>query len=119
MSAAPLVPLSPDNTRRPRSGSDAGTVHHVSETPENADEIEYAKESGGAATPEPAQAGVAPERTGRPWKKFALVAGGGVLTAACAVVVTLAATHKSAVTQNAAAYANGLLDGYETYKSQL
>lgn len=63
-----------------------------------------------AAISEPAQAGVAPGRTERPWKTVAFVVGGVIMGAAGGVVVTLAATHKSAVVQNAAAYANGWID---------
>ena len=63
-----------------------------------------------APTPEPVQAEVTPGRTGRPWKTVALVVGGGLIGAAGAVVVTLGATHKSAVVQNAAAYVNGWID---------
>jgi hypothetical protein len=63
-----------------------------------------------AAIPEPVQARVAPGRTERPWKTVALVMGVGVIGAAGAVVVTLSATHKSAVVQNAAAYVNGWID---------
>jgi len=95
-----------------------------SPTPENPEEIESvtgdARESfDSAGIPEPVQAGVAPGRTGQPWKTVALVVGGGVIAATGAVVVTLAATHKSAVMHNAVAYANGLIDGYEAYENQL
>jgi hypothetical protein len=49
---------------------------------------------------------------GPPWKKIALVVGGVVMIAAGASIVTLGATHKSAVLENAKAYVNGLVDGY-------
>lgn len=113
----PLAPL--QDTTQARSDSDAVNVGQVSETPDDPEELEGTEESEGEATPEPVQAGDVSGRTGRSWKKVALVTGGGVLTAAGAVVVTLVATHKSAVAQNAAAYANGLLDGYDTYKNQV
>lgn len=42
--------------------------------------------------------------------RAAVVAGGAVLTVAGTVVVTLAATHNSAVKHNLRAYANGVSD---------
>lgn len=63
-------------------------------------------------------------RAGRPWMKVAVVVGGLTMTAACAVVATLAATHKTAVDENAKAYAHGILDaldavrnGYDPFES--
>lgn len=71
--------------------------------------------------------GDAAEETGspaRPWMKVAVMVGGVALTAAGAVVATLAATHKTAVTENAKAYVNGMnaaLDavrnGYDPFDS--
>lgn len=45
-----------------------------------------------------------------PWKKVAFVIGGAVVTIGGTVVATLAATHKTAVSENAAAYVNGIND---------
>jgi hypothetical protein len=53
-----------------------------------------------------------PEQARPVWKKAVLVVGGVVVGVAGATIVTLAATHKSAVTENAIAYVNGLIDGY-------
>lgn len=49
---------------------------------------------------------------GRPWAKVCLAISGVVAVAGTAVVATLAATHKTAVTENGKAYVNGLVDGY-------
>ena len=45
-----------------------------------------------------------------PWKKVAFVVGGAAVTIGGTVVATLAATHKTAVSENAAAYVNGIND---------
>ena len=45
-----------------------------------------------------------------PWKKVALVVGGAAVTIGGTVVATLAATHRTAVSENAAAYVNGISD---------
>lgn len=51
-------------------------------------------------------------RGGTDWKKTVLVAGGAAIVAVgAAVLVTLAVTHTSAVTENAIAYVNGYTDG--------
>lgn len=47
-----------------------------------------------------------------PWRKIAVVFGGVTVGAAAGAIITLAATHKSAVTENAIAYVNGIVDGY-------
>lgn len=47
---------------------------------------------------------------GRPWRLFALGVAGGAVIIAGTVVATLAATHRTAVLENAKAYANGLHD---------
>lgn len=54
---------------------------------------------------------------GLPWRRITL-AGGGALTAAGIVVVaTLAATHKTAVSENATAYANGMKDALDAVRN--
>lgn len=45
-------------------------------------------------------------------KKFAIGAGAVILTVGGTIAATLAATKKTAIGENAKAYANGLLDGY-------
>ncbi|HEX7536232.1 MAG TPA: hypothetical protein VF391_04430 [Dermatophilaceae bacterium] len=45
-----------------------------------------------------------------PWKRIGLAAGGVAVAVGGTVVATLAATHKSAVFENAMAYAHGLSD---------
>ena len=89
----------------------------TSPTPENLESL--ACVTGGAQEPvddaaslQPIESGAAPGRTGRSWKEFALVIGAGVVAMAGAVVVTLAATHKSAVRHNFQAYVNGVNDGF-------
>lgn len=70
--------------------------------------------------PEPVGDGdVAVETTSpkHPWKKVALVVGGAAAAAAGAVVATLAATHKTAVFENAKAYANGMNDALEAVRN--
>jgi hypothetical protein len=47
---------------------------------------------------------------GRPWRPIALVAAGAAVTIAGTVVATLAATHRTAVLENAKAYAHGMHD---------
>lgn len=44
------------------------------------------------------------------WKGAAVVAGGAVVTIGGTVVATHAGTHRTAVTENAATYANGIRD---------
>lgn len=83
-----------------------GTSEGPEDVPEEIQEL-----PGDLASPEPVQAEIESEPARRPWKKVAAWVGGGVALVAGAVVATLAATHKSAVRENAAAYANGLLDG--------
>jgi hypothetical protein len=51
------------------------------------------------------------------WKKFAVVVGGAAVTAAGTVVATLAATHKTAVFENAKAYANGMNDALQAVRN--
>lgn len=53
----------------------------------------------------------------RPWMKIAAVVGGAVVAAGGAVVATLAATHKTAVFENAKAYANGINDALEAVRN--
>ena len=55
---------------------------------------------------------IEPGQADPPSKRRVLVVGGFVITAATAVVVTLAFTHRAAVTENAIAYVNGFTDGY-------
>ena len=51
------------------------------------------------------------------WKKVVTVAAGGAAaTIAGTVVATLAATHRSAVAENAAAYANGISDALQAVR---
>lgn len=47
------------------------------------------------------------------WRKVVGFAGAGAALVGAAVVATLAATHKSAVRENARAYFNGVRDGSE------
>jgi hypothetical protein len=65
---------------------------------------------------EPVESDVPPavDDPGEPsrWKKFAIGAGALIVTVGGTIVATLAATKKSAIGENAKAYANGLLDGY-------
>jgi hypothetical protein len=95
----------------------------MNEIPENPEEIESVTEEAAelannpVSLDEPVQAAIEPEQAGRPWRKIALLVGGGVITAAGAAMTTLAATHKSAVRENFKAYANGLVDGVEAYKN--
>lgn len=51
------------------------------------------------------------------WKKVAVLVGGAAVTAAGTVVATLAATHKTAVFENAKAYANGMKDALEAVRN--
>ncbi len=56
---------------------------------------------------------VEPGRTAPGWRRTALIAAGvSIAAAGAAVVATLAATHRSAVTENAIAYVNGFGDGF-------
>ena len=57
------------------------------------------------------------QRSSWPWKKVALAVGGAAVTVAGTVVATLAATHKSAVSENAAAYANGISDALKAVRN--
>ncbi len=52
-----------------------------------------------------------------PWKKVALALGGAAVTVAGTVVATLAATHRSAVSENAAAYGNGISDALNAVRN--
>lgn len=114
----------PTSSRLGPGRSAAGSVVPVSEDSENI--IDVGRETPGAQGSPASEAGSGPledepptGRDGRPWKTVALVVGTGALSAVGAVVVTLAATHKSAVAHNARAYANGLLDGYQAHKREL
>lgn len=78
----------------------------MNERPENAEGTEN------SASLEPGRAENAPERAGPAWKKTVLMVGAVAIAAAGAAITTLAATHKSAVRENATAYVNGLFDGY-------
>src|SRR5690606_38537103 len=60
---------------------------------------------------------VGAERSDRPWLRAAVVVGGAAITVAGAVVATLAATHKTAVFENAKAYANGMSDALEAVQN--
>ncbi len=51
------------------------------------------------------------------WRRIAVVTAGAAMTAAGAVVATLAATHKTAVHENAKAYAHGMHDALESVRS--
>jgi hypothetical protein len=76
-------------------------VHSGKQTPGSEGDplpIEHAGSEAGLPNPE------------RPWRLIALVAAGAAATIAGTVVATLAATHKTAVLENAKAYANGLSD---------
>jgi hypothetical protein len=46
-----------------------------------------------------------------PWRKVGAYVGGALTLVVGTVVVTLAATHRTAVRENAAAYLNGVRDG--------
>lgn len=56
------------------------------------------------------------QRSSWPWKKVAVAVGGAAVTVVGTVVATLAATHKTAVTENAAAYANGISDALKAVR---
>jgi len=77
-----------------------GVTHEAQELPDN------------PAPPAPVGAESELPQAGPPLKKIAMVVGGVVMIAAGAAIATLAATHKSAVRENAIAYVNGLVDGY-------
>lgn len=53
-----------------------------------------------------------PQRGRFSWKKAVVVVGGLTVVVAGTVAVTLLATHKSAVTENAIAFVNGIVEGY-------
>lgn len=54
-----------------------------------------------------------PGQTAPEWRRTALIAAGvSIAAAGAAVVVTLAATHRSAATENAIAYVNGFREGF-------
>lgn len=55
--------------------------------------------------------------TGLPWKKIGVAVGGAAVVAGTAVVATLAATHNTAVSENAKAYANGMMDALEAVRN--
>jgi hypothetical protein len=54
-----------------------------------------------------------------PWRRIAVVAGGAFITTAGAVVATLAATQKTAVHENAKAYAHGMNDALQSIREEL
>jgi hypothetical protein len=56
---------------------------------------------------------------GRPRRTIAVVTGAIIMTAAGAVVLTLAATHKTAVHENGVAYANGMKDALNLVRNGL
>jgi hypothetical protein len=60
-----------------------------------------------------------PPNSGPPWRRIAVLAGGAVVTAAGSVVATLAATHRTAVFENAKAYAHGWHDALEAVRDGL
>jgi len=78
----------------------------MNETPANPEGSEN------SSSLKPREAEKEPRQTRPAWKKAALMIGGWAIAAAGATFVTLAVTHKSAVTENAIAYVNGLVDGY-------
>lgn len=84
------------------------------ETPEETEGVPDAAQKlhDNVVPPEPAEAELELPQAGPPWKTTAIVVGGVVMVAAGAAIATLAATHKSAVLENAKAYINGLVDGY-------
>lgn len=70
--------------------------------------------------PDPAGNGdvaIEDQASGLPWKRIAVAAGGVALTVAGTVVATLAATHKTARHENAAAYAHGLVAAVEAIRN--
>lgn len=54
---------------------------------------------------------------GLPWRRIAVGTAGAIMTAAGTVVLTLAATHKTAVFENAKAYANGMNDALDAVRN--
>lgn len=62
-------------------------------------------------------AGIEDRRSGIPWKRIAVTAGGVALTVAGTIVATLAATNNTARRENASAYAHGLIDAVEAIRN--
>lgn len=56
-------------------------------------------------------------KPGLPWRRIARVGGGVIVTAAVATLATLALTHNRAVSENFAAYSNGINDALEAVRN--
>ena len=91
----------------------------MSEIRENQEEAEGAAEAARDSSSNSVSSGfgdvaIEGERVGRPWKKILGFLGAGSALVGATAAVTLAATHKSAVTENEKAYVNGFLEGHHT-----